>query len=91
MWGKAQKVQKPPFLDIQSPVLRFFQKNHLAQTMGHIVLPTHAKNWEDIRAVLEKKAKEAKTTTFLGVLHPLRSRTKDFFKKNLLPQKMGPI
>ena len=34
-----------------------FQKNHLAQTMGPIVLYTHAKNWEDPLSCFGEKAK----------------------------------
>ena len=41
--------------------MTFFQKNHLAQTMGCIVLYPLAKNWEDPWSSFEEKAKNHHT------------------------------
>ena len=55
LWRKGQKGQKALVLNSYLCLaqhlipynLIFFQKKHLAQTMGPIVLNTHAKNWVD--------------------------------------------
>ena len=49
-WIKVQRSKKNTFLGHLIPYdagLRIFSKKNPAQTMGPIVLYTHAKNWED--------------------------------------------
>ena len=49
-------------LNPYNPGLRIFQKDHLAQTMGPIVLYTHIKNWEDPKSRFGERAKNTTRT-----------------------------
>ena len=64
---KAEKIKNTCFgyLISKNLVLRIFQKNHLAQMIGPIVLYAHAKNWEDTWSWLGEKNKKSQKTPFL--------------------------